>query len=162
MARRDGNAVELSLVEFGFGGFVINGASANDQSGASVSGAGDVDGDGFDDLLVGASGVNSSRGASYVIFGGVGVSDSAMRVTMRTYRFPLTGVLPRWLNQLIGGAGDDTLIGNGGADVLRGGAGDDVLAISDADFAVIDGGLGIDTLRLDSPIPITLDLRDHP
>ena len=63
-------------------------------------------------------------------------------------------------NQIIGGAGDDTLIGNGGADVLRGGAGDDVFEISSADFAVIDGGLGIDTLRLDSMM--TLDLRNIP
>ena len=154
--KRDGNAVELSLVEFGFGGFVINGASADDRSGASVSGAGDVDGDGFDDLLVGASGVNGSRGASYVIFGGQGVSDSAMVYDGTTDT--LTG--DEMANQLIGGAGNDTLVGNGGADVLRGGAGDDVFEISDADFAVIDGGLGIDTLRLDSMM--TLDLRDIP
>ena len=154
--RRDSNAVELSLIEeLGIGGFVINGASANDQSGASVSGAGDVDGDGFDDLLVGASGVNSSRGASYVIFGGQG-SASARRGTAGADT--LTG--DNMANQLIGGAGNDTLIGNGDADVLRGGAGDDVLAISDTDFAVIDGGLGIDTLRLDSAV--TLNLADIP
>ena len=154
--KRDGNAVELSLIEeLGIGGFVINGASANDQSGASVSGAGDVDGDGFDDLLVGASGVNSSRGASYVIFGGQG-SASARRGTAGADT--LTG--DNMANQLIGGAGNDTLIGNGDADVLRGGAGDDVLAISDTDFAVIDGGLGIDTLRLDSAV--TLNLADIP
>ena len=64
-------------------------------------------------------------------------------------------------NQIIGGAGDDTLIGNGDADVLRGGAGDDVLAISDNMFAVINGGLGNDTLRFDAPISLDLSaLRD--
>ena len=154
--KRDDDDVQLNSIALGIGGFVINGASASDQSGASVSGAGDVDGDGFDDLLVGASGVNSSRGASYVIFGGVGVSDSAMRGTAGTDS--LMGTLGA--DQLIGGAGNDTLVGNGGADVLRGGAGNDVLAISDADFAVIDGGLGIDTLRLDSAV--TLNLADIP
>jgi hypothetical protein len=36
------------------GGFVINGESKNDHSGYSVSNAGDVNGDGLDDLIVGA------------------------------------------------------------------------------------------------------------
>ena len=35
-------------------GFRIFGADAGDQSGFSVSSAGDVNGDGFDDLIVGA------------------------------------------------------------------------------------------------------------
>ena len=72
--KSDGNAVELSLVEaFGIGGFVINGANLGDFSGDSVSGAGDVNGDGFDDLLIGASAADPNgnwSGASYVIFGG--------------------------------------------------------------------------------------------
>src|SRR5262249_34998419 len=59
----------------GSNGFTIFGADASDLSGRSVSGAGDVNGDGFDDLLVGANladGPSNSRnaaGESYVIFG---------------------------------------------------------------------------------------------
>ncbi len=71
--KADGGVVELSDIEAGIGGFVINGVSAGDTSGRSVSAAGDVNGDGFDDLIVGAysDDPNGSRsGASFVVFGG--------------------------------------------------------------------------------------------
>ena len=58
-------------------------------------------------------------GASYVIFGGQGVSDSAIVYDGSSNTLTGNGMA----NQIIGGAGDDTLIGNGGADVLRGGRG---------------------------------------
>ena len=41
----------------------------NDESGNAVSGAGDVNGDGIADLIIGASESNNNAGASYVIFG---------------------------------------------------------------------------------------------
>lgn len=46
-------------------GFVLNGINENDFAGNDVSGAGDVNGDGFDDLIINASGA----GQSYVVFG---------------------------------------------------------------------------------------------
>lgn len=49
----------------GTNGFVINGINAGDGLGGSVSRAGDVNSDGFDDLIIGARGA----GESYVIFG---------------------------------------------------------------------------------------------
>ena len=55
------------------GGFVINGTDLNDQSGRSVSNAGDVNGDGFDDLIIGAHrddpNGNAESGESFVVFG---------------------------------------------------------------------------------------------
>ena len=58
------SSLDLSALD-GTNGFVINGIDANDYSGSSVNGAGDVNGDGFDDLIIGAPGTNES----YVVFG---------------------------------------------------------------------------------------------
>ena len=65
-------AINLSQVVNGTGGFVIIGQTAGDRSGYSVSAAGDVNGDGLSDLIVGApyknvNGINTGR--SYVVFG---------------------------------------------------------------------------------------------
>ena len=63
---------ELSDLD-GSNGFTINGVSAEDFSGRSVSDAGDVDGDGIDDIIIGANGADpagkSKAGESYVVFG---------------------------------------------------------------------------------------------
>jgi FG-GAP repeat len=71
--------IELSSLN-GTNGFVINGVDAGDNSGFSVSAAGDVNGDGVDDLVIGADGAdpsgNNYAGESYVVFGGVGVGAS--------------------------------------------------------------------------------------
>jgi hypothetical protein len=52
--KADNTAINLSAIASGTGGFVIIGENAGDVSGASVSTAGDVNGDGLDDLIVGA------------------------------------------------------------------------------------------------------------
>ncbi|MDJ0744774.1 MAG: hypothetical protein QNJ32_15620 [Xenococcaceae cyanobacterium MO_167.B27] len=53
----------------GNNGFRISGLADNDRLGISVSSAGDFNGDGTDDLIIGANGRNNDTGASYVIFG---------------------------------------------------------------------------------------------
>ena len=54
-------------------GFVLTGVQRQDNSGYSVSAAGDVNGDGIGDVIVGARyadmGRDSDAGASYVVFG---------------------------------------------------------------------------------------------
>ena len=63
--------VELSSVD-GTNGFVINGEAGYDKSGISVSGVGDFNGDGIEDLLIGAEGAKPNgynSGRTYVLFG---------------------------------------------------------------------------------------------
>jgi hypothetical protein len=68
--KTSGAAINLSAVAAGStAGFVIKGASVNDWSGNSVSAAGDVNGDGLADVIVGAMTVNRGLGRSYVVFG---------------------------------------------------------------------------------------------
>ena len=58
--------IDLSSLD-GSNGFKLSGAAANDISGWSVASAGDVDGDGFADLIVGGFGPfphGSGSGAS--------------------------------------------------------------------------------------------------
>ena len=129
------SALSLSSLD-GSNGFRIDG-TANALVGTSVSAAGDVNGDGFDDLVVGAARYSYGAGASYVIFG-----HATAAVADKNVVGSPAG------ERLIGGAGDDTLLGNGGADIFAGGAGNDVISVTDLDFSRADGGNGNDTLVL--------------
>jgi len=63
--------MDLSSLD-GDNGFRLDGVAARDFSGSSVSNAGDVNGDGFDDVIVGALGTDPNgdySGSSYVVFG---------------------------------------------------------------------------------------------
>ena len=121
-------------------GFKIIGEDANDKSGTSVSGAGDINGDGYDDIIVGADDADGNKGVSYVIYG----TNLEGDVIVRTGSFSgTTGA-----DKLVGSNQDDTIDTRGGADSVNAGAGDDVIKITGTDFLRIDGGSGFDTLEL--------------
>jgi hypothetical protein len=67
-----GGLLALSALD-GANGVRLEGIAAEDNSGTGVSGAGDVNGDGYDDLLIGAleadPGGNVDAGEAYVVFG---------------------------------------------------------------------------------------------
>jgi Ca2+-binding RTX toxin-like protein len=155
-----GATIDLATIAAGTGGFVLQGESAFDLSGTSVAAAGDVNGDGFDDLIVGARAAagpadgRSYAGESYVIFGSATIGGSTSAVTRAGTDASETLNGNGAANVMIGGRGDDILNGNGGADVLRGGEGDDVLSIADARFRTLSGGTGEDVLELDGAMTL--------
>ncbi len=118
--------VELSDVAAGSGGFVMNGIDPVDFSGFSVSGAGDVNGDGLADVIVGAwsadPGGNSSAGESYVVFGKAdGTAVDLADVAAGNGGFVMNGIDVFDESGLrVSGAGD--VNGDGLADVIVGAA----------------------------------------
>ncbi|MCW2403711.1 hypothetical protein M2336_000340 [Sphingobium sp. B1D7B] len=76
-------------------GFQLLGGTANEQAGFSVSAAGDINGDGYADLLVGANtGSTSSQGRVYVVYGRANNSSinlSALTVATNTLGFAIDG-----------------------------------------------------------------------
>ena len=146
--KSDGAAVELQTLPVMMTGFQIKGVSAEDISGFSVSSAGDVNGDGFDDLIVGAPNDDpngAASGASFVVFG-ANITGAATRVGT-VGDDALTGTAGN--DVIFAGLGDDTLDGGGGTDRLSGGAGADTFTLRNLDgtTTIIDfsAGTGLGT-----------------
>lgn len=114
--------VQLSKLD-GTNGFIIDGVAANDFSGSSVSSAGDINGDGNDDFIIGAPGsiVSLFPGHSYVVFGRATGFSSLLQLATLDGRngFSINGESTNdRLGASVHGAGD--INGDGIDDVLIG------------------------------------------
>jgi hypothetical protein len=73
--------VDLARLD-GSNGFVLRGAGVREESGWQASGAGDINADGVDDIVVGAAraspGGRTGAGAAYVVYGGPDVGDEGV------------------------------------------------------------------------------------
>lgn len=131
----------------------------DDGDGLTLGHAGDINGDGFDEILVGSVFASpDSRtfgGKAFAIFG----NDFTACVTNQGSAGNDTMIGAAGEDIMLGGLGNDRLNGRGGPDVLKGGAGNDVLSVSDALFRRLDGGGGTDTLRVSG---FDLDLTTVP
>lgn len=140
-----GAVLELSSLN-GSNGFEIDGELANDQSGRAVSGAGDVNGDGLADFLIGSRGSDvgySSSGSTFLVFGqlsGVVITGTALAETR-------TGGASG--DRISGGGGVDKLFGLAAYDMLDGGDGNDYLFGGDDNDWLL-GASGNDTLNGDA------------
>ena len=158
-----GFAPSLSLATLdGSNGFRIDGIDAGDESGSRVSAAGDVNGDGFDDLIIGANladpNGNSRAGESYVVFGGPSIvvlngtsGDDTLNggadddiINGLDGNDILNGLAGD--DTIDGGTGNDNLRGEAGNDTLNGDSGNDIIDGGNGDD-IVDGGTGDDTLR---------------
>ncbi|MFT5680224.1 MAG: hypothetical protein ACI8RZ_001130 [Myxococcota bacterium] len=114
------------------------GESNSDYAGYSVGGAGDVDGDGLDDVLIGATGEDtdgSAAGAVYVVLGGVS-ADLDLSAADHKITGEDTG---DWVGCSVDGAGD--VDGDGLSDILIGACQDEVGGSYSGSVYVVLGGL---------------------
>jgi hypothetical protein len=108
-------------------GFKMDGETPNAYFGYSASGAGDINGDSFADIIIGSPKVNySDAGRVYVIFGGVDVgSNGTINITSLNGSdgFVMIGEESNWTLQnsgfAVNGAGD--MNGDGYDDIIIGG-----------------------------------------
>ncbi|MEH2035253.1 beta strand repeat-containing protein [Nostoc sp.] len=119
--RNLGSGGSLNISDLnGTNGFLINGIAGYDRSGFSVSNGGDINGDGIDDLIIGApyaspNGNTRSAGQSYVVFGGKNIGSGGTPGKL-TGTPGADTIFARPSNNIDGLTANDTLTGNGGQD----------------------------------------------
>ncbi len=151
----------FSLAEAnGKNALVLNGVETDGLVGTAVSGGGDINGDGIDDLIVGAPGslFQDSPGKTYAVFGsrGFGFANPNNGLQGTVQDNILNGTDGD--DSISGRQGNDKIFGNSGQDVLSGNLNDDYLDGEKGQDIVIGGdgkdslfgGLGNDVLKGDN------------
>ncbi len=132
-------SANFSLAEAnGKNALVLNGVETDGLVGTAVSGGGDINGDGIDDIIVGAPGslFQDSPGKSYAVFGSRGFG----------FANPNNGLQGTVQDDIINGTqADDTISGQQGNDKIFGNSGQDVLSGNQNDD-YLDGQKGQDIL----------------
>jgi hypothetical protein len=132
----------VDLLNLGNRGFVIKGDGDSAFSGASISGAGDINGDGLSDLIISAPGAAGNAGRSYVIFGSTTGKFSTLTKVDQMGTSGSDNLTDGGISQtLIGGQGNDKLTSNA-ASVLYGGKGNDTFIIGQAMVTALQSPLG--------------------
>jgi FG-GAP repeat len=99
----------------------FDGAVAGDLAGTSVARAGDVNGDGAGDLIVGAPGANQGAGAAYVVLGPFEPGSTIDLATIAGRGFVIRGAAGEQAGMSVAGTGD--VNGDGLSDVVVGAPG---------------------------------------
>lgn len=141
---KDGDTDEVLLLDVtdGVGGFTIDGEATSDVAGFSVSGAGDFDGDGLADIVIGASGSNANgndSGRAYFVFGKADTTLVELTsITAGVGGFTLTGeAAGDNLGGSVAAAGD--VNGDGLGDVILGAPFSDASAVTAGRTYVVYG-----------------------
>lgn len=155
-------SLNLSTLD-GANGFVINGIDGTNGIGGAVSGAGDINGDGFDDVIIGVSNADPNgkinAGASYVVFGGNSGFSASLDLSALdgTNGFVINGI-----------NADDRSSGSAAGDINRDGLDDLIISCRGEKYVVFGNNSGfppsldLETLNgsnglvIDSGVPTTI------
>ena len=152
-----GNDIELGTLNGG--GLTIYGPGEAANAGHALSGAGDVNGDGINDLIIGAPSSGTNPGIAFVVFGSNQLPANIELSNLGDAGIAITGALAGDQTALsVSGGGD--INGDGFADVFFGAP---LASPYDAETSSTREAAGITYLLLGAAgLPAEIDLHDDP